>query len=171
MLGKETFGRCALIGLWLMWAESALGYTEVIFVDHQATGGNNGTTWQDAYTDLQVALGAVPPSPPHTYQIWVASGTYKPDTDTGLDREKSFVLRDSVELYGGFARGEDPAFDENDDPTFDFSSRDFVLNETILSGDMPDNDSVSCPNGDEDCNTLPGACRGDPPFCTGDNSS
>jgi hypothetical protein len=70
-----------------------------VFVDKDATGLNNGRSWTNAFTDLQDALAAV-----EYYldvrEIWIAEGDYFPSM-TG-DRDTSFVLRDSVVIYGGF---------------------------------------------------------------------
>jgi predicted outer membrane repeat protein len=59
-------------------------------------------------------------------EIWVAAGTYKPGA-SGV-RTATFQMKDGVAIYGGFA-GDEPE-------TFDPSQRDFVTNETILSGDL-----------------------------------
>jgi uncharacterized delta-60 repeat protein/CSLREA domain-containing protein len=91
----------------------------VIYVNENASGVNNGTSWADAYTDLQSALTATSSGD----EIWVAAGTYKPTTDT--DRTKSFILERSVAMYGGFASTETS-----------LTQRDPSANVTVLSGDI-----------------------------------
>ena len=44
----------------------------VFFVDADATGANDGSTWADAFADLRDALAASTPGD----EIWVAEGTY-----------------------------------------------------------------------------------------------
>ena len=61
------------------------------------------------------------PRQPAVDEIWVAAGEYKPTT--GDDRTISFVLKDGVAIYGGFAGGE-TARDQ----------RDWELNATTLRG-------------------------------------
>jgi len=97
---------------------SANGNT--IFVNVNVAGGaNNGTNWQNAFTDLQDALAIAQSDD----EVWVALGTYFP-TD-GTDRYISFELPNGVALYGGF-QGFETAV----------SQRDWQNNETILSGDI-----------------------------------
>ncbi|MCP4710996.1 MAG: right-handed parallel beta-helix repeat-containing protein, partial [Planctomycetes bacterium] len=102
-----------------------------IFVDDSATGANNGTSWADAYVYLQDALVAT-----SSGEIWVAKGTYKPDAGDGQllgNRYATFQLKNGVTIYGGFAGNEDPL-------TFDLADRNFAMNQTILSGDLDEND-------------------------------
>ncbi len=91
----------------------------IIFVDADALGADNGSTWVDAYTDLQDALVAAAPGD----QIWVAEGVYKPTT--GANRAATFALADDVAIYGGFAGNE--AY---------LHERDWHAQPTVLSGDI-----------------------------------
>ena len=93
----------------------------ILFVDQDATGANDGSSWDDAFGDLQDALDAATVG----YQIWVAEGSYLPTS--GTDRTVSFVLKPGVSLYGGFA-GNESAFDK----------RNWTVHESILDGDLGD---------------------------------
>jgi len=90
------------------------------YVDASAIGANNGTTWSDAYTDLQSALSSAGAGD----QIWVTDGVYSP----GSTSTDSFVLVDGVTMLGGFPSGGG-----------DLSSRDPnpMTNTTELSGEIP----------------------------------
>lgn len=70
-----------------------------VYVDKDATGLNNGTSWANAFTDLQDALEAVEYYVDVT-DIWIAEGDYFPSVPSG--RNASYILRDSVKMYGGF---------------------------------------------------------------------
>ncbi len=106
--------------------DSMAGYgltTGVIYVNATATGNNDGTSWKDAYINLQQALSnAGSPS-----QIWVASGTYTP-TPPGQSgtRTDSFQMKNGVEIYGGFPNVGTPSWNDRDWETY----------ETILSGEI-----------------------------------
>ena len=95
----------------------------ICYVKSNASGKNDGSSWENAFTDLQSALGSS--SCP---EIWVAAGTYKPIS--GTDRTASFVLKNGVAVYGGFAGNET-----------DISQSNISVNSTILSGDIDSNDS------------------------------
>jgi Secretion system C-terminal sorting domain len=105
----------------------------VIYVNHTAAGATTGSSWANAYPNLQDALAAARSGD----EIWVAGGTYRPDEGAGIaegDRSASFHLRAGIALYGGF-EGSETERDE----------RDWTHNPTVMSGDllMNDADSVS----------------------------
>ncbi len=91
-----------------------------VFVKHDAIGANNGTTWQDAYTELDSAIRRTA-----TGQIWVAAGTYKPKINVSGTGYKSFEITKKIALYGGFTGNETQ-----------LSQRNVSQNITILSGDV-----------------------------------
>ncbi|MCP3999456.1 MAG: DUF11 domain-containing protein [Gammaproteobacteria bacterium] len=106
------------------------------YVDADATGTGDGTTWENAYLDLQSALAAATDGD----QIWVAEGVYYPDEGAGQtnnDITSTFILTDGVALYGGF----DP-----DSGVDEMAESDWETYITILSGDIDGNDTTD-PNG------------------------
>jgi len=96
-----------------------------IYVDIEASGNNNGTSWDDAFNDLQSALDTALSGD----QIWVAEGTYYPTAQTYLSdlRTATFQMTNGVAIYGGF----DPSVGDDE-----FIERDWETNVTILSGDI-----------------------------------
>ena len=117
MRSPRSFLAGALLALALL---SAPVFAQTVrFVDVDAAGIGDGSSWTDAFPDLQQALAVAEVGD----EIWVAEGTYRP-TDT-TDRDASFVLVSGTGLYGGFDGTED-ARDE----------RDPEQNVTVLSGDL-----------------------------------
>lgn len=121
---------CALIvGLY------AAAPGRIIYVDDDATGAGDGSSWEGAFAHLQDALTAAEAGD----EIRVAQGLYNPDQGAGVtpgDRQASFYLVSGVPLAGGFAglSGADP--DERDIERF----------ETILSGDLKGDDGPDFTN-------------------------
>ncbi|PIU58062.1 MAG: hypothetical protein COS89_02330 [Deltaproteobacteria bacterium CG07_land_8_20_14_0_80_38_7] len=130
----------------------------VIVVDKTAIGANNGTSWVDAYTELQPALAearrlVADGAGRIQIQIWIAEGTYYPNVnaDTGevllpasTYRSMRFQLFNNILIYGGFPIGGS-----------NFTLRDYRLHKTILSGDMENNDIDS--DGDGYKETIAGS--------------
>ena len=56
---------------------ACLLHTTVYYVNSAAVGGNNGTSWSDAFTKLQGALDVAVAGD----CIWIAQGVYKPTKD------------------------------------------------------------------------------------------
>jgi hypothetical protein len=110
---------------------TSFGY-KIIYVDDNAKGANNGSSWENAYNFLQDAL-ADASSSAKPVEIRVAQGIYKPDQGTGITpggRTAAFQLINGVTIKGGYAgprmslSGADP------------NAQDIALYETILSGDI-----------------------------------
>jgi uncharacterized repeat protein (TIGR01451 family) len=72
---------------------------DVIYVDDDARGNNTGTSWANAYTDLQSALVRVAAG--CTTEIRVAQGMYDP----GRAAATTFTIPDGVSVYGGYRGG------------------------------------------------------------------
>lgn len=98
----------------------------IIYVNEKAKGKNDGTSWKNAYTNLQKAIETAGIAS----EIWVAKGTYEPTQ--GKDRDASFELKNLVKIYGGFAGNESK-----------LSRRNWKKNKTILSGDIGKKGDIS----------------------------
>ena len=105
---------------------SGTARADIIYVDDSAVGGaNDGSSWANAFTDLQDALKAAQAGD----EIRIGQGTYKP-APPGGDRAISFNLVSGVVMQGGYAGfgASDPnAIDPEQFPT-------------ILSGDLNGDD-------------------------------
>jgi len=63
-------------------------------------GTGDGSSWATSSGDLAALLQKAQPGD----MIWVAQGVYRPTTTA--DRTISFVIKDGIQLYGGFKGGE-----------------------------------------------------------------
>ncbi|WLE96713.1 MAG: choice-of-anchor D domain-containing protein [Candidatus Electrothrix communis] len=93
----------------------------IIYVKSDVSGGNNGTSWANAYRTLTAALNEASGS--SGQEIWVAAGTYYPTT--GTDRTQTFTMKKGVAVYGGF-QGTETLLSQRNASTYS----------TILSGDI-----------------------------------
>lgn len=103
---------------------------QIIYVTPNGAGNQSGSNWNNAApgTQLQAKInGAASGS-----QVWVAAGTYKPNTfpagcqNCGTDtRNYTFQLKNNVAVYGGFSGSETA-----------LSQRNLSGNPTILSGNL-----------------------------------
>lgn len=113
---------CQVVFCNLQIKEIPVSPERVVYVKSGATGSNDGTSWNNAFTDLQEAINQVYGL--DSLSIWVAAGTYFGDTTktTAFKVSKSKIIN----IFGGFA-GDEPA-------NYDLSMRDFETNATVLDG-------------------------------------
>ncbi|MBI1225018.1 MAG: T9SS type A sorting domain-containing protein [Bacteroidetes bacterium] len=116
-----------LLATLLVWSLSNLGAAaQVVYVDKTALGANDGTSWTNAYKDLQAALDNTTSG-----QIWVADATYYPG-GANPTPDSHYTISSAVQLYGGFAGNETM-----------LSQRDPVTHPAILNGDFMGNDPTN----------------------------
>ena len=101
----------------------------ILYVNSVAGGTNNGSSWTNAFTNLQTALTFARANTCIT-EIWVAAGTHKPHA---TDRNISFSMLPNVKIYGGFPNTGNPTM----------ANRNWRANPTILSGDLNGDDVVT----------------------------
>ncbi len=90
-----------------------------VYVNPNASGANDGSSWANAYTDLQMALDNTASG-----DLWVAQGTYVASNTHG------YFVSGAVNIYGGFD-GSETSLDQ----------RDFNTNITHIEGDAQGDDT------------------------------
>ena len=143
-MNAKAYIKFTLIAIMILMAQTAAWGQTVYYVKENASGTGDGSSWDNASDDLQKIIddaylqtsnGTIP------VLVWVAKGTYipkwvvtnnngssatVPSGSTAItDRDKAFIMRPNVHVYGGFAGGE----------TF-LTEQNWKNNETILSGDI-----------------------------------
>ncbi|MGG2053615.1 InlB B-repeat-containing protein [Lysinibacillus pakistanensis] len=100
---------------------TVLAGSHPIYVNAASTGGNNGSSWNNAFKDLQSALNAAQSGD----EIWIATGTYTPTKKISANdpRTATFQMKNGVAIYGGFQGTETK-----------LTERNVQANPTILNG-------------------------------------
>ncbi|MHC4556347.1 MAG: right-handed parallel beta-helix repeat-containing protein, partial [Planctomycetota bacterium] len=149
MLSRTNPGTWLAITVFLAAVGSTIAAGKTIYVDDDATGVNDGSSWFDAYNFLQDAL-AEANSSEKPVEMRMAQGIYKPDKGGGTtpgDREATFQLINGVTIMGGYAGFGRP------DP----NARDIELYESILSGDLDGNDVGFANNAENSYHVVTGS--------------
>ncbi len=129
LINRSALIVLAVLGA-IAWTARPATAQIVLFVDSAATGANDGSSWEDAFTNLQDALAAARALGARADEVRVAQGTYTPAEPNG-NRAASFEMIDGVVIRGGYG-GVSAANPDRWNPT---------AFPTILSGDL---------NGDDD---------------------
>ncbi|WP_143592003.1 hypothetical protein [Tenacibaculum holothuriorum] len=112
-------------------------FSTIYYVNPDATGDNSGTSWENAFIDLQIAINSINEND----ILYVKSATYHPShlILSNDERSKTFFINKNIKIYGGFNGTETS-----------LSQRNIETNPTILSGDFNDNDTDTDGNGIND---------------------
>ncbi|MCR5645508.1 MAG: right-handed parallel beta-helix repeat-containing protein [Bacteroidales bacterium] len=94
----------------------------IVYVTPTGAGVQDGSSWGNATSNLQLAVNRAGASGPDT-NVWVAQGVYQ---GNGVEGGNAFVMPQNIHVYGGFVGNE--AYD------YDLSQRDLVNNATVLDG-------------------------------------
>lgn len=121
-----------LLTILFFFVSVTIGSAQTIrYVKAVASGNSDGSNWNNASADLQAMIDVSAAGD----EIWMAAGTYYPTTlitpdpnpgsPTATDRDKAFVIKKNIKIYGGFNGSETV-----------FSQRDFNTNATIINGNI-----------------------------------
>ncbi len=80
-----------LIGLMVLTANLFAG--QVFYVTETGAGNKDGSSWANAYADVQTAIDAAESA--GGGEVWIAKGTYK--------HGSAMTMKNNVAIYGGFA--------------------------------------------------------------------
>ena len=92
----------------------------IIYVKQNGSGNKSGTSWDNAADDINYALAMA--GLYDFMQVWVATGLYHGSTTSS----SAFLMRENVNVYGGFAG--------NELADFDMSQRSLSSYPTVLDG-------------------------------------
>lgn len=80
--------------------------SRIRYVKPTATGTGDGSSWDNASGDLQKMIDDLADNnvSQQAGEVWVAAGTYKPQSQliSGMNYSASFRMRDGISVYGGF---------------------------------------------------------------------
>jgi predicted outer membrane repeat protein len=104
-----------------------------IYVDANALGANDGSSWANAFSRLQDALTIAGVTNPDCFgssrvEVWTAPGVYRPDVgmaETVGSENASFFLRRNVDLIGGLPVGASSVLQQ-----------DVAANVSVLTGEL-----------------------------------
>ena len=119
--------------------------TRIRYVKPTATGTGDGSSWDNASGDLQKMIDDLADNnvSQQAGEVWVAAGTYKPQSQliSGTAYSASFRMRDGISVYGGF-EGDETSKQERDKGTMPW---DFT-NVTVLEAAYYSHDDLAWTN-------------------------
>lgn len=116
--------------------------TRIRYVKPVATGTGDGSSWENASGNLQNMIDELAKNNPQNLpgEVWVAAGTYVPQVQviSGTTYSASFLMRDGISVYGGFA-GDESSKHEREVSKMPWN----FVNKTILEGSYYEHSKTS----------------------------
>lgn len=116
--------------------------TRIRYVKSVATGTGDGSSWENASGNLQNMIDELAKNNPQNLpgEVWVAAGTYVPQVQviSGTTYSASFLMRDGISVYGGFA-GDESSKQEREVGKMPWN----FVNKTILEGSYYEHSKTS----------------------------
>lgn len=116
--------------------------TRIRYVKPVATGTGDGSSWENASGNLQNMIDELAKNNPQNLpgEVWVAAGTYVPQVQviSGTTYSASFLMRDGISVYGGFA-GDESGKQEREVGKMPWN----FVNKTILEGSYYEHSKTS----------------------------
>lgn len=116
--------------------------TRIRYVKPVATGTGDGSSWENASGNLQNMIDELAKNNPQNLpgEVWVAAGTYVPQVQviSGTTYSASFLMRDGISVYGGFA-GDENSKQEREVGKMPWN----FVNKTILEGSYYEHSKTS----------------------------
>ena len=116
--------------------------TRIRYVKPVATGTGDGSSWENASGNLQNMIDELAKNNPQNIpgEVWVAAGTYVPQVQviSGTTYSASFLMRDGISVYGGFA-GDESSKQEREVGKMPWN----FVNKTILEGSYYEHSKTS----------------------------
>lgn len=116
--------------------------TRIRYVKSVATGTGDGSSWENASVNLQNMIDELAKNNPQNLpgEVWVAAGTYVPQVQviSGTTYSASFLMRDGISVYGGFA-GDESSKQEREVGKMPWN----FVNKTILEGSYYEHSKTS----------------------------
>lgn len=116
--------------------------TRIRYVKPVATGTGDGSSWENASGNLQNMIDELAKNNSQNLpgEVWVAAGTYVPQVQviSGTTYSASFLMRDGISVYGGFA-GDESSKQEREVGKMPWN----FVNKTILEGSYYEHSKTS----------------------------
>ncbi len=125
---KDPYGNLGESVSWTFVVGELETQPQIWYVDSAMITSGDGSSWSSAFQDIQEAINIAKTDD----QIWIAKGTYKPNTIFDINsngtlesREQMYYIARDIQLFGGFQGNES-----------NLNDRDCELFPTILDGNL-----------------------------------